>query len=138
MNREHENAIQFIESGEVVEEAFQSPKQPFNLVTLLVHLLVIVPPTQAIAFRRYDRKHLKFQYQLTRFIAFIGFVHNDMRAFPAALFGDFSAIIFLPAHHPPDQEKARRSRPFWHRLQPCEFSLSSLRATYQSIVGRLF
>jgi len=68
MNEEHEHAIQFVESGEDTAKALKSTKQPFDLVALLVHRLVIVPRSQAITFGRHDGKHFKFQYQLARFI----------------------------------------------------------------------
>jgi hypothetical protein len=73
VNEEHENAIQFVESGEDSSKALQPTKQPFDLVAFFVHLLAIFPGTPAIAFGWYDGKHFKRQYQLAHFIAFIGF-----------------------------------------------------------------
>jgi len=86
MNEKHEHAIQFVESGEDPLKALLLTNQPFDLVAFFVHLLAIFPDTQAIAFRRHDWKHFKRQYQLARFIAFIGFVHDDMCPFPTSIF----------------------------------------------------
>ncbi len=69
MNEEHENSIEFVESGEDTAKALQAAKQQFNLVALLVDLLSVFPNAQAIALGRYDGKHLQFQHQLPRFIA---------------------------------------------------------------------
>jgi len=92
MNEEHEDAIQFVESGEDPSKALQPTKQPFDLVAFFVHLLAIFPGTQAIGFGWYDGKHFKRQYQLARFIAFIGFVHDDMRSLPAPVFKGFQQL----------------------------------------------
>ena len=86
VNEENENNIQFIESGKDSTQALQPTKQPLYLVALLVHFLVVFPRFQPIAFGRHDRKHLKRQNQLARFIPCLGFIHNDMRPFPSAVF----------------------------------------------------
>jgi hypothetical protein len=62
MNEEHENAIQFVESGEDSSKALQPTKQPFDLVAFFLQLLAIFPDTQAIVFRRQDWLHFKNQF----------------------------------------------------------------------------
>lgn len=89
MNKEFKNDIQLVKARENSSEAFQAPEQSLNLVSFFVHVPVVFPNTQAIAFRGNNRNHTEIKNQLARLIALIGFVHDDLSAFPAAVFKAF-------------------------------------------------
>lgn len=92
MNEECEYHIQFVETGENPAKALESSKQPFHLVSLFVQLPVVFPWRHPIALGRHHRLHAQIKYQLTCFVAFIGLVHDDLRAFPAAVFQCFQKL----------------------------------------------
>src|SRR5699024_2243598 len=92
MNKKFEHDIQLVESREDSAEALEPAKQPFYFIALLVQLPVVLPRSQPIDFRWYHRLHTQIKHQLTRFIALVGFVHNDLGAIPAAILERFQKL----------------------------------------------
>lgn len=86
MNEEFEHHIQLIEAGEDSAEAFESAKQLFHLIALLVQLPIVFSAGQSISLGWHHRFHAQLEDQLTRFIALVSLIHNDFGAVPATVF----------------------------------------------------
>ncbi len=70
--------IKFIIAGENAAEAFDTPKQPLDLIALLVQLLIIVPGIFPVLLRWNNRHIPKGQSQGSRFVTFISPIHQQM------------------------------------------------------------
>ena len=58
--------------------ALQPPEEPFDLVPALVHFSVVLPRIESRLQRRHNGDEAKLQRQLTRLVAFVGAVHDQV------------------------------------------------------------
>lgn len=70
--------IKFIIAGENAAKAFDTPKQPLDLIALLVQLLIIVPGIFPVLLQWNNRHIPKRQSQGSRFVTFISPIHQQM------------------------------------------------------------
>ena len=70
--------IKFIIAGENAAKASDTPKQPLDLIALLVQLLIIVPGIFPVLLRWNNRHIPKRQSQGSRFVTFISPIHQQM------------------------------------------------------------
>jgi hypothetical protein len=64
-----EDAVEFLEAGEDTPVAFESAKEPLDLIAFLVKRPVIAPRINAIGFGWYHRNHAQFEHQVSRLVA---------------------------------------------------------------------
>src|SRR5690554_5608566 len=86
MDKKFEYHIQLVEPGEDSSKSFEPAKQPLHLIALLVQLPIVFPRGQSILLGGHYRLHTQLKYQLTRFVALVGFIHNHFSTVPAAVF----------------------------------------------------
>ncbi|MBI2817199.1 MAG: hypothetical protein HYX72_09695 [Acidobacteria bacterium] len=79
MKESEEDDVEFIEAGEDAAEAFESAEEPFDLVALAVHSLIVLPRLQAIAFGRNYWEEAEVQSQLESLVVLIGAVHDEVQ-----------------------------------------------------------
>ena len=70
--------IKFIIAGENAAKAFDTPKQPLDLIALLVQLLIIAPGIFPVLLRWNNRHIPKRQSQGSRFVTFLSPIHQPM------------------------------------------------------------
>src|ERR1700720_492977 len=71
----NEHHIELFEPCKDALEAFQPTEEPLNFVTTLIERFVVLPRLAAILFGWNDRSVTQSHRQLSRFLAFVGFIH---------------------------------------------------------------
>ena len=95
MDKEDKQDIKLVKSSKDSSEAFQAPEQSLNLIALFIHLLIVLPGIQTIAFGWNNRCHSKIKNPLARLIAFVGSVHNHLNAFQTTVLKPFEQFAPL-------------------------------------------
>lgn len=73
-----EHHIQFVESGKDATKTFETAEQALHFVSALVHFAMIFPWLKAIAFGRSDGNKTQVERELSRLVALIRLVHQQV------------------------------------------------------------
>ena len=78
MDKEGEHHIKLVEAREDPAESLEAAEQPLDFIAFFVQATVIVPRLSSVTFRGHYRGHPKISHQLTRFVSFVGTIHDDV------------------------------------------------------------